>query len=71
MNNKRKEELYEEVRELYYNNVLSIEDLALRYGKSERTIYRWLNYPSKDGRIDNSKINLKNSSKKRYPNINF
>ncbi|MHA1272634.1 MAG: helix-turn-helix domain-containing protein [Promethearchaeota archaeon] len=67
MNNKRKEELYEEVRELYYNNVLSIKDLALRYGKSERTIYRWLNHPSKDGRIDNSKINLKNSRKKRYP----
>ncbi|MGQ4874991.1 MAG: hypothetical protein ACP6IY_13065, partial [Promethearchaeia archaeon] len=49
MNNKRKEELYEEV------------------GKSERTIYRWLSHPFKDGRIDNSKINLKNSYKKKYP----
>jgi len=67
MNNKRKEELYEEVRELYYNNVLSIKDLALRYGKSERTIYRWLSRTFKDGRIDNSKISPKNSRKKRYP----
>lgn len=32
----------EEARELYYNKRLTVKDLAARYGRSERTIYRWL-----------------------------
>lgn len=40
---KNKNELNrEEARELRHNKGLSIEDLASHYGKSERTIYRWL-----------------------------
>ncbi len=40
---KNKNELNcEEARELRQNKGLSIEDLASHYGKSERTIYRWL-----------------------------
>ena len=39
----KKEINREEARELYYNKKLSIKELARHYGKSERTIYRWIN----------------------------
>lgn len=39
---KKKLDFYKEVRELYYNREFSISDLADRYRKTERTIYRWL-----------------------------
>jgi len=42
MKKNKKEELYKEVKELRYNKDLSIKELAQYYGKSERTIYRWL-----------------------------
>lgn len=42
----RKNDNCKEAKELYYNTGLSINDLALKYGKSERTIYRWLNTSS-------------------------
>ncbi|MHA1284447.1 MAG: helix-turn-helix domain-containing protein [Promethearchaeota archaeon] len=42
MKKSEKESIYEEARELRYNKGLSIKELALHYGKSERTIYRWL-----------------------------
>jgi transposase InsO family protein len=42
LNEKKKKELYEEVRELYHNRGLAIEKLAERYSISCRTVYRWL-----------------------------
>jgi transposase InsO family protein len=44
MNQHEKRMRYEEVKELRYNKGLSIEDLADHYGRSPRTIYRWLCY---------------------------
>jgi putative transposase len=38
----------EETRELFHNGSFSIEELASRYGKSERTIYRWVSEDSQD-----------------------
>ena len=32
----------EEARELYHNKKLSIKELAFHYGRSVRTIYRWI-----------------------------
>ncbi|MBD3214823.1 MAG: hypothetical protein GF311_19585 [Candidatus Lokiarchaeota archaeon] len=42
MRKNKNEEFYKEVKELRYNKDLSIKELAQYYGKSERTIYRWL-----------------------------
>jgi transposase InsO family protein len=43
MKKSKKELNRKEARELRHNKGLSIEELAAHYGKSERTIYRWLN----------------------------
>jgi transposase InsO family protein len=43
MKKPQKELNREEARELRHNKGLTIQELALHYGKSERTIYRWLN----------------------------
>ncbi len=44
MNKKRRKkiEFCKKVKKLNYNKGLSIEILAEQYGKSKRTIYRWL-----------------------------
>ncbi|MFO8019877.1 MAG: helix-turn-helix domain-containing protein [Promethearchaeia archaeon] len=42
MKSKKKDNKYEEVKELRYNKQMSIEELAQHFGKSKRTIYRWL-----------------------------
>jgi len=42
MKKSKKELDREEARELRHNKGLTIEELAAHYGKSERTIYRWL-----------------------------
>ena len=49
----------EEVRELRHNKGLTIEELASHYGKSERTIYRWLNTNYQEKSLDQHKIKKK------------
>lgn len=63
----KKKKNREEARELRHNKGLSIEDLALYFGKCERTIYRWLKLASqKDSPVHtNSKKKTKRS--KKYP----
>ena len=52
MKKSKKELNREEARELRYNKGLKIEDLASRYGKSKRTIYRWLSDRNKENSPD-------------------
>jgi len=56
----KKKKNREEARELRHNKGLSTEDLALYFGKCERTIYRWLKLTSqKDSSVHtNYKDNL-------------
>ena len=42
MKNKKKEDKFDELRELRYNRLLSMKELASHFKTSERTIYRWL-----------------------------
>ncbi|MBY8984965.1 MAG: helix-turn-helix domain-containing protein [Candidatus Lokiarchaeota archaeon] len=49
----------EEARELRHNKGLTIEELASHYGKSERTIYRWLNTNYQEKSLDQHKIKKK------------
>lgn len=55
----------EEARELHHNKGLSIEELASRYRRSNRTIYRWLkkNYQEKSLDQQNTKKKYKRSRK--------
>ncbi|MHA1456410.1 MAG: DDE-type integrase/transposase/recombinase [Promethearchaeota archaeon] len=64
---KRKKELYEEVRELYHNNGLTIEQLAERYKISERTVYRWLQRACQTEDFKNKKKRKKTNRRKKYP----
>lgn len=52
MKKTQKELIREEARELRHNKGLTIEELAIHYGKSERTIYRWLSTPHKKNLAD-------------------
>lgn len=57
----------EEARELYHNKGLTTEDLASHYGKSERTIYRWLSNRHKKNSLDQQKQKKKNKRSRKYP----
>ena len=67
LSKKRKEELYEEVRELYYNEELSIGQLAERYNISERTVYRWLQRACLTRPPEIPKRQNKKNRRKKYP----
>lgn len=41
-NYKKHKKKYDELRELRYNRMLSMKELATHFRTSERTIYRWL-----------------------------
>ncbi|TFG05686.1 MAG: transposase [Promethearchaeota archaeon] len=64
---KEKRELYEEVRELHYNTGLTIPQLAIKYKKSERTIYRWLKRATPGENSENKRIKKKSRRRKKYP----
>jgi len=64
---KEKIEKCKEAKELYYNKGLSITDLANKYGRSERTIYRWLN-TSSEASYSNDRAPKRTYRRKRtYP----
>jgi len=67
LNEKRKKELYEEVRELYHNKELTIGQLANHYRISERTVYRWLQRACQTGSIKTTKKRKKIKRQKKYP----
>ena len=61
----------EEARELFHNKGLSIEELASRFGKTERTIYRWLSEDNKAKFIDPHLNAKKLTSRRKYPPETF
>jgi len=67
MKEKKKKELYELMRELYYNKGLSAKTLAIRFGKSERTIYRWFKRGHQVKTPGNRKATKKYCRSKKYP----
>jgi len=67
MKNKVKKLKREEAQELRCNTGLSIKDLASRYSKSERTMYRWLNRLEQKHFSDRHVIKKKRTRPKRYP----
>lgn len=64
---KKKRELYEEVRELYYNKGLSIQAIGDRYRKSVRTVYRWLKKARQEGTEKKPLPRKKYKRAKKYP----
>lgn len=67
MKSKEHKRMREEARELYYNTGQSIQELAPRYGKSERTIYRWLKYPPEKNSLVSHQPKKKNVRPRQYP----
>ena len=63
---KSNRELYERVKELWYNTNLSIDALAKKFGKSRRTIYRWIRRAQRENPISKRKIK-KRGRPPKYP----
>lgn len=61
----------EETRELFHNKGLSIEELASRFGKTERTIYRWLSEDNKKKFIDPHLYIKRLANQRKYPSEIF
>jgi transposase InsO family protein len=68
---KEKTALLEEARDLYYNKRLTTSELANRYGKSVRTIYRWLNKVKQEEPSACSKPRRAVKRVKKYPPVIF
>jgi len=64
---KKKNELYERAREMYYNLGRSIEDIAIELNRSKRTIYRCLNLSNKENSLVSHKSKKKMGRPKTYP----
>ena len=67
MKSKKKDNKYEEVKELRYNKQMSIEELAQHFGKSKRTIYRWLQKARQDTDSEKAPSKAKYRRKRKYP----
>ncbi len=67
MKKNKKELKREEAKELRHNKKLTIEELASRYGKSERTIYRWLNNDYQRNLSVQHPVRPKKGRSKSYP----
>ena len=64
---KKKNELCERAREMYYNLGHSIEEIAIKLNRSKRTIYRCLNLSNKENSIVSHKSKNKSGCPKIYP----
>jgi len=67
MKKSKKELKREEARELRHNKGLTIEELASHYGKSERTIYRWLSNDNSKKSLDQQNRMKKYRRSRKYP----
>ncbi|MHA1436760.1 MAG: DDE-type integrase/transposase/recombinase [Promethearchaeota archaeon] len=67
MNRKNKEKKYDELRELCYNRLLSMRELASHFRTSERTIYRWLRQAKINPSMNKTKIKDNRGRPKKYP----
>ncbi|MGV9172823.1 MAG: helix-turn-helix domain-containing protein [Promethearchaeia archaeon] len=63
---KNKRELYERVKEIWYNTSLSIDALANKFGKSRRTIYQWIKRAQRENPTSKRKIKKRDRPPK-YP----
>ncbi len=66
MKKSKKELNREEAQELRHNRGLTIEMLASHYGKSERTIYRWLSNHNKKNTLDQQHQKKKYKRYRKY-----
>ena len=64
---KKIKELKELARELHFNKGLSIKDIASRFRKSERTMYRWLKKATQGEKSHRKKQRSKKVRPKEYP----
>ena len=64
---KKKYEICEKAKEMYYNLGRSIEEIAIELNKSKRTIYRYLNLSNKENSIVSPTSNKKSGHPKIYP----
>ncbi len=64
---KKKKELREKVKEMYYNQGLSIEEIAIHMKKSKRTIYRWLNFVNQEVSLVSQKPKKKAGRPRKIP----
>ena len=67
MKNTKNQQKREEARELFYNQGLSIRELAVRYGKCERTIYRWLHEDNQETSGNQQPNIMTQSNRRKYP----
>jgi len=67
MKKSKKELDREEARELRHNKGLTIEELAAHYGKSERTIYRWLSNARQKKSVVQHNSKKKRVRPRKYP----
>jgi len=67
MKDRKKKELCKKVKEMYYNQELSIEDIAIALKKSKRTIYRWLNLANWEFSLVSHNSKKKYNRPRKYP----
>ena len=67
MKDRKKKESCKKVKEMYYNQELSIEDIAIELRKSKRTIYRWLNLANREFSPVSHKSKKKYKRPRKYP----
>jgi transposase InsO family protein len=67
MKKREKKRLFEEVVELRHNKKLSIEELAHYFGKSKRTIYRWLRNAKEQTEKKIKRAKKKRRRRRKYP----
>ncbi|MHA1492259.1 MAG: DDE-type integrase/transposase/recombinase [Promethearchaeota archaeon] len=67
MKNSKKKELYMKIREMYYNQGLTIEKIAIQMNKHVRTIYRWLNLANQEFSLVSHKPKKKVGRPKKIP----
>ena len=67
MKDRKKQELYEKIREMYYNQGVSIREIAAQANKHVRTIYRWLKRANQEESIVCHKSKIKSGRPKIYP----
>jgi transposase InsO family protein len=63
----KKQSRKEEARELYHNQKLSVKELAIRNGKTERTIYRWIRTDDQAKLLDQHQPKKKHKRTRKYP----
>jgi len=67
MKKSKKELRGEEVQELRHNKGLSIRELVSHYGRSERTIYRWLNNHDEKKPLEQPNQKKERKRSRKYP----